>query len=55
MKSTLEIMLLGCVISEAADGHQALEMLAENPVDIVVLDLHLAEMHGFVVLEKIVA
>jgi two-component system, NarL family, invasion response regulator UvrY len=43
-----------CFISEAKNGKQALEILAKTPVDVVLLDLILPDMHGFEVLEKIV-
>jgi CheY-like chemotaxis protein len=38
---------LGLVISEAANGVEALEWLKVNPVDLVVTDLVMPEMDGF--------
>jgi two-component system, NarL family, invasion response regulator UvrY len=43
-----------CFISEAKNGKQALEILGKTPVDVVLLDLILPDMHGFEVLDKIV-
>ena len=44
-----------CSIVEAVDGNQALEFLtaAENPFNIIVLDLHMPRMNGLELLEKL--
>ncbi len=41
------------IVGEAADGPTALEMLAAEPVDLLFLDIHMPEMDGFEVLERI--
>lgn len=43
----------GFVVSEAADGAAALEQVAANPPDLVVLDVMLPEIDGFSVLTRI--
>jgi two-component system, NarL family, invasion response regulator UvrY len=40
-------------VAEARSGKHTLEVLQKNPVDIVLLDLNLQDIHGFEVLEKI--
>ena len=42
-------------VVEAADGRQALAVLRERPVDLVLLDIRLPEMDGIEVLERIKA
>ncbi len=41
------------IVGEAADGPTALETLAAEPVDLLFLDIHMPEMDGFEVLERI--
>jgi two-component system LytT family response regulator len=41
------------LIGEAEDGPEALETLAAHPVDLLFLDIHMPEMDGFDVLERI--
>ena len=41
------------IVGEAADGPTALEKLAAEPVDLLFLDIHMPEMDGFEVLERI--
>jgi signal transduction histidine kinase len=43
----------GHTVALAADGRQALAMLADNPYDVVLLDLIMPEMDGFTVLQTI--
>ncbi|RMH76213.1 MAG: DNA-binding response regulator [Actinomyces sp.] len=43
----------GFVVSEAADGAAALDQVAANPPDLVVLDVMLPEIDGFSVLTRI--
>jgi two-component system chemotaxis response regulator CheY len=40
-------------VFEAADGTQALEMLKEQPVDIVFADIHMPNMNGEALVEEI--
>jgi len=42
----------GYDISLAADGQQALDMLAENQFDLILLDIMMPEINGYQVLEK---
>ena len=40
------LAMLGCVVSLAEDGQQALQQLAESPVDLVLMDLQMPVMDG---------
>jgi signal transduction histidine kinase/ActR/RegA family two-component response regulator len=40
------LTMLGCVVSLAEDGQQALQQLAESPVDLVLMDLQMPVMDG---------
>ena len=41
------------IVAEAADGREALEKLAKQPVDIMLLDISLPEINGLDCIEKI--
>jgi DNA-binding NarL/FixJ family response regulator len=41
------------VVGEAADGLEALDLLAREPVDILLLDLHMPRMDGFACLDAV--
>jgi NarL family two-component system response regulator LiaR len=41
------------VVGEAGDGFAALELLARDPVDVLLLDLHMPRMDGFACLEAV--
>jgi PAS domain S-box-containing protein len=43
----------GAEVVEAANGRQALELLGEQPVDLVLLDLLMPELDGFKVIEEV--
>jgi PAS domain S-box-containing protein len=43
----------GCVITEAANGKEALDKLASQPFDIVLLDVHMPVMDGRQAIQKI--
>jgi class 3 adenylate cyclase len=43
---------LGYAVREAENGRQALEMMAAEPVDLVLLDLNMPELDGYSVLER---
>ena len=47
----IQAQLPGCRISKAGNGRAALERLAQEPVDLMVLDLMMPELDGFAVLE----
>ena len=49
------VELVGHTVREANDGRQALARLAEEPVDVVLLDLVMPEMDGYTTLEAIKA
>jgi two-component system, NarL family, invasion response regulator UvrY len=38
------------IVAEASGGKQAIEMVRDNPLDIVVLDVNMPDMHGLDVL-----
>ncbi len=42
-----------CIVDEAADGARALEMLAENDYDVVLLDIVLPKLSGTAVMEHL--
>ena len=42
-------------VSFAVNGREALEMLAKQPFDMVLLDIEMSEMNGYQVLEKVMA
>lgn len=44
---------LGCEPSEAEDGQAALELLRQQPVDVVILDLHMPVKDGFKTLTQL--
>lgn len=48
-----KLELHGFEVLEAADGKEGLEKFAQNPPDMVLLDLMLPEVDGFSVLESI--
>jgi class 3 adenylate cyclase/CheY-like chemotaxis protein len=50
-----ELELLGYATVAAADGRQALERLAAEPIDLVLLDIMMPELDGYQVLERIKA
>ncbi|HKP70184.1 MAG TPA: response regulator transcription factor [Pyrinomonadaceae bacterium] len=41
------------VVGEASDGEEAMELLAKQPVDILILDYNMPKLTGFAVLQKI--
>ena len=41
------------VVGEAADGVEALELLDETPVDLLLLDIQMPELSGFDVLDRL--
>jgi len=43
----------GCTVIEASGGQQAIDILACQPVDLVLLDIRMPEVDGFAVLEHI--
>ena len=49
----LHLGLDGWRVLDAADGERALEMLRQNPVDLVVLDLMLPGLDGLTVLKAV--
>jgi PAS domain S-box-containing protein len=49
----LFIAPLGCQIAEAANGKEALERLASQPFDVVLLDVHMPVMDGKEAIQKI--
>ncbi len=56
VREMLELSLLGdgfTVVGTAADGHRALEIIEAHEVDIVLLDLHLADESGLAILPEI--
>ncbi|MHB0995897.1 MAG: response regulator [Elusimicrobiales bacterium] len=46
-------LLPGCEVSEARTGAQAIELAAALAPDLVVLDVHLPDMNGVKVMEKL--
>lgn len=40
-------------VVEASDGHQALQRLAEGPVDLMLLDIHMPNMDGIDLLNRL--
>jgi adenylate cyclase len=42
---------LGYAVLEAGDGREALQLMKEEPVDVVLLDLHMPDVDGYQVLE----
>ena len=53
LKLSISLEQQGHTVSLAEDGQQALALLANEPFDVVLLDLIMPEMDGFQVLEKI--
>jgi CheY-like chemotaxis protein len=53
LKLKISLEQQGHTVSLAEDGQQALELLASEPFDVVLLDLIMPEMDGFQVLETI--
>ncbi|MGH9029582.1 MAG: response regulator [Acidimicrobiales bacterium] len=55
MRSTLNEILttVGYSVAEAGDGEAALATLTSEPVDILVLDLHMPRMDGMTLLQRI--
>ena len=53
LKLSISLEQQGHTVSLAEDGQQALELLANEPFDVVLLDLIMPGMDGFQVLEKI--
>jgi signal transduction histidine kinase len=52
---TRRLVRQGCRVSEAPHGRRALEMLRQEPFDLVLLDLMMPEIDGFAVLERMKA
>lgn len=50
---SLKLKSNGFTVYRAADGVEALEMLEENPVDLILLDILLPNLDGFEVLKRI--
>lgn len=50
-RSMLEPVGVTCV--EAADGHQALAMLQQQPIDVMLLDMHMPKLDGMGVLQAL--
>src|SRR5262245_59019539 len=47
--------IAGVQFSEAANGREALDLLAANPVDVILADLNMPEMDGFEMIRRIQA
>lgn len=47
------LRVMGVEVLEAPDGRQALELAAAQPPAVVLLDLHMPEMDGFEVAERL--
>ncbi len=54
-KMTIAVKRLGHAVTAASDGRQALEILATESFDLVLLDLLMPEVDGFAVLEAMSA
>ena len=50
VKASLAALSGGCEFVEAASGLEAIERLAIGPVELMVLDLNMPDMHGLEVL-----
>lgn len=46
---------IGCLVRTVPDARTALQVLAASPVDLIVLDLLLPDMHGFELFERLCA
>lgn len=44
----------GYEVVEAANGHQALALYEEQPVDLVITDIAMPDMHGFHLIEALI-
>ncbi len=55
VRHSISAMLLriGCQISEAEDGDEALRLIASQPPDLVILDLYMPNKDGFETLAEI--
>ena len=54
VRSTTAMILksVGCSVVEAEDGHGALDTLASQPIDVVVLDVRMPRCDGIAVVER---
>ncbi|HJZ46350.1 MAG TPA: response regulator [Roseiflexaceae bacterium] len=55
IKISFAVKKLGHIVEAAEDGRQALEMLREQPFDLVLLDILMPELDGYQVLERMKA
>ncbi len=46
-------MRLGCVVLTAHDGHEVIEQLQKEPVDVLVTDMMMPGLHGFELLKQV--
>jgi two-component system response regulator GlrR len=53
MLSTVRRLLPGCAVFEALDGKTALALAAAEKPELVLLDVHLPDLDGLAVLEKL--
>jgi adenylate cyclase len=49
----LYLRMLGHVVTEACDGQQALELIQQQPFDLILLDLMMPRLNGFEVLARL--
>jgi signal transduction histidine kinase len=52
LKLTHDVEQQGHTVATAEDGHRAIEMMLEQPFDVVLLDIVMPEMDGYQVLER---
>ena len=53
VKNTFGVLKIPCNFIEAGNGEEALKMLIENPVDLVLLDWNMPKLSGIDFLQKV--